>query len=106
LVQGCHNARSSSPGEQLIFERAQTDRQREFEGPAAGLSEICGGGGPARVAAKPWEQLKGQVLLGSNEWLEEIRGKVNDRQREQPQIRALQRRRSFNEVMKAVSAVR
>ena len=54
----------------------------------------------------PWEQLRGRLVLGGNQLLQEIRTRVSGIRREQPQARALALRPAFADVVKAVEAVR
>jgi putative transposase len=54
----------------------------------------------------PWEQLKGQLVLGGKELLEAMRKHVAGSRREQPQGRSLTVRPAFQNVLKAVESVR
>ena len=84
--------------------------------------ELGGGGGTVReqqrryqqyveeairegMQTSPWEHVQAQLVLGGCEFLEKIRRKVGGCHREQPQRRALKRRRSWKEVLTAVEGL-
>jgi putative transposase len=71
-------------------ERVQTYRQYVEEAVREGL------------AASPWERLEGQLLLGGAEFVRQMRRRVKGDAREQPQLKRLHERRSFQEIVKAV----
>jgi putative transposase len=54
----------------------------------------------------PWEQLKGQFVLGGKELLEGLRRSVAGKRREQPQARSLVVRPAFDDLVKAVERAR
>jgi putative transposase len=58
------------------------------------------------ITESPWEQLKGQLVLGGKKLLEEVRKNVTGRRREQPQGRSLIVRPTFERLVKAVERVR
>lgn len=71
-------------------ERARTYRQYVEEAVREGL------------AASPWERLEGQLLLGGAEFVRHMRRLAKGDMREQPQLKRLQSRRNFQEIVKAV----
>jgi len=58
------------------------------------------------LEASPWEHLRGQMVLGSEDFLEKCRRLVQGSDREQPQRRELGRRPSWEEVVGAVETWR
>ena len=58
------------------------------------------------IQTSPWEHVQAQLVLGGCEFLEKIRRKGGGGwHREQPQRRALKRRRSWKEVLTAVEGL-
>jgi len=62
------------------------------------------------IKESPWEHLEGQVVLGTQRFVEEVRsqvrGRVRELVREQPQRRALAQRPKWAEVVKVLETVR
>jgi len=52
--------------------------------------------------ASPWERLEGQLLLGRAEFIRQMKRRIKGNAREQPQLRGLQEKRSFEQIVKAV----
>ena len=55
---------------------------------------------------RPWEELKSQLVLGSDEFLEKVRKLVKGNRREQPSLRKMEGRPSLDEIIGAVEAVK
>lgn len=58
------------------------------------------------LEVSPWEHLQGRLILGSQQFVEEVRNRIRGSAREQPQRRALARRPSWDQVLKAVERIR
>ena len=54
------------------------------------------------MEASPWEQLRGQLVLGTQQMWEQVRRRVGGPKREQPQARGFGRRLEFAEIVRAV----
>lgn len=55
---------------------------------------------------RPWEQLIGQLLLGGKEWLASMRIRPTGSKREQPQLKKIEGRPSWEELSERVSQIR
>jgi REP element-mobilizing transposase RayT len=125
-----------APSREVVQQRLQVLRQwrwssyRAYAGYAAApewlctqvLGRLCGGRSAAERRAalrayteravreglpeSPWERLVGGVVLGSDAFLERLRGKVHADPREQAGARQPNRRVSWEQIVKAVEAVK
>jgi hypothetical protein len=83
----------------LIGGRAQAEQRRAYR---RYVEEAARTGLPER----PWEHLVGQVLLGAEEFCERIRKGLRGEAQEQPSLRALRQRPDWQQVVRAVEAVK
>jgi len=58
------------------------------------------------VVESPWEELKGQLVLGSKKFVDEVRKMIEGPDREQPQRRALEDRPKLSRAIEVVEAIR
>ena len=54
----------------------------------------------------PWESLEGGIVLGSKEWVDEMRRVVKGDEKEQRELRKLKLRPDWKQVVEAVEAVK
>ena len=59
-----------------------------------------------RDGDSPWDSLEGGILLGAKEWVEQMRRVVKGDAKEQPEVRRLQVRPNWKQVVEAVEAVK
>lgn len=58
------------------------------------------------VVESPWEELKGQLVLGSKKFVDEVRKLIKGHDREQPQRKALENHPELSRAIKVVEAIR
>ncbi|MFN8007443.1 MAG: transposase [Terriglobia bacterium] len=56
--------------------------------------------------AVPWEELKGQVILGDEEFVKDIKAEIEGDGREQPSLRQLEKRPSWEKIVKVVEQLK
>ena len=60
----------------------------------------------AKDEESPWDSLVGGLLLGSEEWVEQIRSGLVGTEKEQRELRALKKRPTWKSVVGALEAVK